>query len=253
MRHSLKNYALAILSSIALSACGSTVEKLEQIGSRPPLQPVANPQTAPNYQPVSWPLPEPETSSVRTANSLWQKGARAFFRDQRASRAGDILRVNIQINDEARLDNITERSRDSTESVEAPAVIGLQKRIDDIIPFTDQVDPANLFDITGSSSSDGQGLINRRERIRTQVAVLVTQVLPNGNLVVDGGQEILVNYEIREIKVSGVIRPEDINSDNTIDSTQIAQARIIYSGRGQISDVQQPRWGQQVIDAISPF
>lgn len=238
---------------ITVSACGNTISRLEQVGQRPPLNPVSNPQTAPQYRPVTWPLPEPEENSVRTANSLWQPGARTFFRDQRASRVGDILRVNIEIDDEARLDNTTERSRSSSEDVQAPTLFGLESRLDNLVPLAKNVTPAQLFDITGDTTSDGEGLINRRERISTQVAVLVTQVLPNGNLVIDGGQEILVNYEVREIKVSGVIRPEDINSDNTIESNQVAQARITYSGRGQISDVQQPRWGQQVIDVLSPF
>jgi flagellar L-ring protein precursor FlgH len=249
----ITRHALLMAALLGISACGSTIDKLSKVGDRPPLSPVENPKTKHSYTPITWPLPEPQPTSIRTANSLWQPGARTFFRDQRASRVGDILRVNIEINDQAKLDNTTERSRTSREDIRAPSVIGLQGRIDDLIPFTKDVDPATLFDITGDSSTEGEGKINRRERINTQVAVLITQVLPNGNLVIDGGQEILVNYEIREVKVSGVIRPEDINSDNTIESTQIAQARIVYSGRGQMSDVQQPRWGQQIIEVISPF
>lgn len=252
----MKRYTttIACITSLCLlSACGGTIKKLENVGSKPPLSTVSNPQTSPTYQPVTWPMPEPETSTVRTANSLWQPGSRTFFRDYRASRVGDILRVNILINDQAKLDNKTDRSRSATESAGAPALYGLQGRINNLIPFEKGLDTNNLLEMNGDSVTNGVGKIDRKERIRTQVAALITQVLPNGNLVIDGSQEILVNFEVREVAVSGVIRPEDINSDNTIESTQVAQARITYSGRGQITDVQQPRWGQQVIDVISPF
>ncbi len=113
--------------------------------------------------------------------------------------------------------------------------------------------PASLLDASGNSQTNSTGTINRKETINTQVAALITQVLPNGNLAIEGSQEILVNYEIRQVGVKGVVRPQDINSDNTVDSSQVAEARITYSGRGQISDIEQPRWGQQVLDAISPF
>lgn len=246
-------YLSCTLSVLLLTACGSTINKLENVGSKPPLSQVSNPQTNPHYQPVTWPMPEPEPSTTRTANSLWQPGSRTFFRDQRAGRVGDILRVNILINDQAKLDNKTDRSRTAAESAGIPSLYGLQGRINNLIPFEKGMDVNNVLEMNGDSSTNGVGKIDRKERIRTQVAALITQVLPNGNLVIDGSQEILVNFEIREVSVSGVIRPEDINSDNTIESTQIAQARITYSGRGQITDVQQPRWGQQVIDVISPF
>ncbi|MBN8542978.1 MAG: flagellar basal body L-ring protein FlgH [Alphaproteobacteria bacterium] len=242
----MKQHTLLLLTGmLSLTACASTIEKLERTGKQPPLTKVENPQTRPDYQPVSWPLPDPEASSVRTANSLWQPGSRAFFRDQRAARVGDILRVNVSINDQAQLDNKTNRNRNSTENVAAPIAFGFEKKLPG--------NPAALADITSDTQTTSDGKIDRKEKITTQIAALVTQVLPNGNLVIEGTQEILVNYEIREVAINGVIRPQDINSDNTIDSTQVAQARITYSGRGQISDVQQPRWGQQVFEAIMPF
>ena len=113
--------------------------------------------------------------------------------------------------------------------------------------------PGRILTADGTSSSDGKGTIQRSESLTTSVAAVVTQVLPNGNLVVEGKQEIRVNYEIRELIVAGIVRPEDIQSDNTIDSSKIAQARIAYGGRGQITDVQQPRYGQQVMDILLPF
>lgn len=251
MKQGIKTLALLSASAIGLSACASTVEKLERVGSKPPMTRVENPQTRPDYQPLSWPLPDPEAPGQQHANSLWQPGARAFFRDQRASRVGDILRVNITIDDQAQLDNKTDRSRGANENVRAPSVYGLENKLGMLTPGTPN--PASLFDINSNTSTNGNGKIDRKEKIRTQVAALVTQVLPNGNLVIEGSQEILVNYEIRELGVNGVIRPQDINSDNTIESTQVAQARITYTGRGQISDVQQPRVGQQIIDVLSPF
>lgn len=242
---------ICVTTMLSLTACASTVEKLERVGSKPPMTKIENPQTRADYQPLSWPLPDPEAPGQKHANSLWQPGARAFFRDQRASRVGDILRVNITIDDQAQLDNKTDRSRGSAENVAAPSVYGLENKLGMLTPGTPN--PASLFDISSNTSTNGNGKIDRKEKIRTQVAALVTQVLPNGNLVIEGSQEILVNYEIRELGVNGVIRPQDINSDNTIESTQVAQARITYTGRGQITDVQQPRYGQQLIDILSPF
>ncbi len=250
MKHTI-SITLLTATALTLSACASTIEKLDRVGNKPPMTKVANPQTRPDYQPLSWPLPDPEAPAQKHANSLWQPGARAFFRDQRASRVGDILRVNIEIDDQAQLDNKTNRSRNSAENVAAPAIYGLENRLGMLTPG--RPDPENLFEIGSTTSTNGNGKIDRKEKIRTQVAALVTQVLPNGNLVIEGTQEILVNYEVRELGVNGVIRPQDINSDNTIESSQIAQARITYSGRGQITDVQQPRYGQQLIDILSPF
>lgn len=247
----MKNLTVLLLvtTAIAASGCASTVDRLERVGNRPAMTAISNPQTAPDYKPLSWPLPNPEAQTIRSANSLWQPGSRGFFRDQRAARVGDILRVNVAVADQARMDNRTDRQRNTAESAAAPAALALE------VPFRKLTGatPSNLLDIEGTTQTNSNGRINRRETINTQVAALVTQVLPNGNLVIEGSQEILVNYEIREVSIAGVIRPEDINSDNTIESSQIAQARIVYSGRGQISDVQQPRWGQQVIDILSPF
>jgi flagellar L-ring protein precursor FlgH len=246
--------ALLAATALSLSACGDTLRKLDTIGQQPPLTKVENPQMRPDYKPLSWPLPDPEGSSTRTANSLWQPGARGFFRDQRATRVGDILRVNVAIADSAKFDNTTNSGRTTSDNAGVNALGGLETKIGKLIPISGvSTDPANLIDINGATRMDSTGKIDRKETVNTQVAALVTQVLPNGNLVIEGTQEILVNYEVREVSVRGVIRPQDITSDNAVDSSQIAQARIVYSGRGRVSDMAQPRWGSQAVEILSPF
>ncbi|MFM9891055.1 MAG: flagellar basal body L-ring protein FlgH [Rickettsiales bacterium] len=252
MRH-LTLLLTASALSLTLSGCGSTLNKLNSIGEKPPLTKVENPQVRPDYKPLSWPLPDPEGNAQHTSNSLWQPGSRGFFRDQRAARVGDILRINVVVADQARIDNNNNTSRTTSDTSSASALFGYERQLGKLTPFTGGTDPTALIGTSGNLNLSSTGRIDRRETVNTQVAALVTQVLPNGNLVIEGSQEILVNYEVREVSVKGVIRPEDITSNNTVDSSQIAQARIVYSGRGQLSTASQPRWGQQVIEAISPF
>jgi len=247
-----------LLASSALAGCSSTLDKLDRVGKAPPMSAIVSPTEKPSYQPMSWPMPETTPPAKQYANSLWQPGARAFYRDQRASRVGDILRVNIKINDKAEISNETERNRDNAETAGAPKVLGFETTLAGNvkslpIPLKDPATPASLLDISGSTKTKGKGTVKRDEKIETQVAAIITQVLPNGNYVIDGKQEMNINYEVREVSVKGVIRPQDIKSDNTIDSTQVAEARITYGGRGQLSDVQQTRWGSQVVDALAPF
>ena len=193
------------------------------------------------------PMPKPEQASYN-ANSLWRNGSRAFFKDQRAARIGDLLTVTVNITDKANIANETQRSRTSKEDSGVTDFIGSKT-----ITQANKILPGRILTTDSTSSSDGKGSVTRQEALQTNVAAVVTQVLPNGNLVVEGKQEIRVNFEIRELIVAGIVRPEDIQSDNTIDSSKIAQARIAYGGRGQITDVQQPRYGQQVMDVLLPF
>lgn len=243
--------SLCLLSSSLLSGCASTLDRLEQVGQPPKLSKLADPTTDPNYKPMSWPTPTQPAPEPRQANSLWQPGARAFFRDQRAARVGDILRVKIAIKDKAELNNETQRKRDTKENIGAPNVFGLERKLGVLTPGTP--DPTALFDITGKTDNKGTGTVSRQEKIETQIAATITQVLPNGNFVIQGSQEMRINFEIREVAISGIVRPQDIDSDNTVDSSQVAEARVVYGGRGQLTDVQQPRWGSQVIDVLSPF
>jgi flagellar L-ring protein precursor FlgH len=242
---------LALLASTILTGCATTLEKLDRIGQSPAQAAVMNPQEKPNYQPLSWPMPETPPPQKQYANSLWQPGARAFFRDGRAARVGDILRVNIQINDKAEVNNETQGKRDVTNQSAATKLLGFENKLYNYVPGVPT--PDDLLNMSGNVDTKGKGTIKRQEKITTQVAALIVQVLPNGNFVIEGKQEMNINNELREVSVKGVIRPQDINTDNTVDSSQIAEARIIYGGRGQLTDVQQQRWGGQIFDAIAPF
>jgi len=238
----------AMLSLAALAGGCSSIDRLSQIGEKPKLTEIENPTTQPGYKPVQMPMPKPEQASYN-ANSLWRNGSRAFFKDQRAARIGDLLTVTVNITDKANIANETQRSRSNKEDSGITDCIGAQT----LGAQAKKVLPGRILTADSTASSDGKGSVNRQEALQTNVAAVVTQVLPNGNLVVEGKQEIRVNFEIRELIVAGIVRPEDIQSDNTIDSSKIAQARIAYGGRGQITDVQQPRYGQQVMDVLLPF
>src|SRR5947209_3462433 len=234
-----------LLATSALGGC-SSIDRLSQIGEQPKLAAIDNPTTQPGYKPV--PMPKPEVASYNP-NSLWRNGSRAFFKDQRATHVGDLLTVTVNITDKANIANETQRSRTNKEDSGITDFVGAKT----LGVQAQKVLPGRILTADSTASSDGKGSVVRQEALQTNVAAVVTQVLPNGNLVVEGKQEIRVNFEIRELIVAGIVRPEDIQSDNTIDSSKIAQARIAYGGRGQITDVQQPRYGQQFMDVILPF
>lgn len=242
---------VVIILSIMLTACTGMFDRLENVGSPPPMNETANPTEKPDYKPISWPTPKPIVESQNNHNSLWRSGARTFFKDYRASKVGDILRVLIEIDDRAELENTTTRTRTSNETLATPQIFGMQDDLYRWLPG--EADATSLLDISGSNRNEGEGEIDREEKIETEIAAIVTQILPNGNMVIRGSQEVRVNFEVREILLTGVVRAEDINSDNTVELSRIAEARVSYGGRGQISDVQQPRYGSQVIDIISPF
>lgn len=246
-------FAALLTASTLLSGCERTLTKLEQVGQQPALSKIENPQVEPEYKPMTWPMPETPPPTKQYANSLWQSGARAFFRDQRAARVGDILKVTISINDQAVVNNETEGKRQATDQATMTNVFGLEQKLLNFLPNGKTGIPSAILDTSGNVGNKGTGTVRRKDQIKTQVAAIVTQVLPNGNLVIEGKQEVRVNYDIREVSVSGVVRPQDILADNTIDSTQIAEARIIYGGRGQLMEMQQPRWGEQVLETVSPF
>src|ERR1700743_1103402 len=226
----------------------SSIDRLSQIGETPKLSAIENPTTQPGYKPVKMPMPKPEAVS-ENANSLWRNGSRSFFKAQRAHQIGDLLTVTVNITDQANFANETQRSRSNTEDSGITAFL----RSNLFGQKAQSVLPGRFLTADSNSQTDGKGSIVRQETLQTNVAAIVTQVLPNGNLVVEGKQEIRVNYEKRELIVAGIVRPEDIQREHTIDSSKIAQARIAYGGHGEISDIQQPRYGSQVMDVLLPF
>lgn len=192
-----------------------------------------------------------DTNVKKNANSLWSPGARTFFRDQRARAVGDILKVVVTIQDSAKLDNKTERMRNGDSSMGIPNFLGIGSTLKKVIPSKFGAD--KLISLNSRDNSRGEGKVDRKEMINTTVAATVIKILPNNNLVIKGSQEVRVNYELREVTIEGIVRPEDISSENSITLDQIAEARISYGGRGQISEIQQDRYARQVLDIISPF
>lgn len=249
MAKTILKLTAALLITVSLTAC-SAGERLANVGKMPDMTPIENPTTKEDYRAVSMPMPSPKIATQQN-NSLWVSDRQAFFEDQRADEVGDILTVTLNIQDKAELDNATERSRTSGENAGLSALLGYEAKLDNILPHT--VDNEALVGAEADSTFEGEGTIDREEKIQLKLAAIVTQILPNGNLVIQGRQEVRVNYEKRILELAGVIRPQDITLDNTISYEKIAEARVSYGGKGQITDVQQPRYGQQVYDILFPF
>lgn len=198
------------------------------------------------------PLPETVQRSRNTDQaSLWSGSRQSLLGDRRAMRRGDILTVVIEMDDNASIDNQTDRSRSGSQSMTVPQLFGIPQRIDEVLP--DGASMASAVELGSSSSSSGNGSVNRSEKLELKVAATIVDVLPNGVLSIQGSQEVRVNYELRELLVSGFVRPEDISRQNSIPIEKIASARVSYGGRGQITDMQQPRYGQQALDVVLPF
>lgn len=243
--------AAALAFCILLAGC-STFDRLKSIGEAPRLTAIQDPTAQPGYRPVNMPMPQIVPASYQP-NSLFSNEARGFFKDQRAHKIGDILTVLVTIDDSAQISNTTARKRSSANEAGVGGVLGsIFGGVGGGVPGLDVSADGSISAESGLADS-GSGSVNRKETLETLVAAVVTQVLPNGNLVIEGRQEVRVNFEVRDLIVAGIVRPEDIQADNTIPSSKIAEARIAYGGRGQITDMQQPRYGQQIADAILPF
>lgn len=242
--------ATALATSLLLSGCAGMSERISNINQPPKMTQVGDHVAPAKSQAISVPMP-PQTVEVSAPNSLWQSSRQTFFKDQRANKAGDILTILIDIEDEADMENKTSRTRTGSESAGVPRLLGFESYLGKVLP--DAVDPAQLAQLQSNSALNGNGKIEREEEISVKMAAMITQVLPNGNLVIRGSQEVRVNHEKRELTIDGIIRPEDILNNNSISYEKIAEARISYGGQGTISEVQQPRYGQQFYDIVFPF
>jgi flagellar L-ring protein precursor FlgH len=240
------NYLL--LLALFLVNCDGN--RLRQLGDPPPFTQLENPTLQPAYRPITMPLPDPIVYQG-TANSLWQPGARSFFKDQRAHQTGDILTVIVDLNDQGQLQNNTTASRNSSILEQINNAGGFESYAGKILPAA--ANPANLINMLSTPTHSGTGQINRKETINIKLAATVIQVLSNGNLVIQGRQEFRINQEMRELQILGIVRHQDISSNNTVPYEKIAEARISYDGRGDISYVQTPPAGQKVIQTLLPF
>lgn len=249
----VRNTALAALSILAASGCSTRLGHMttppsfsapgEARNAVPSASEIANGRAATR-------IATSENAAV-TSGSLWRSGPQSLFGDRRARKVGDIVTILVEIDDEAEIRNRTDRQRDGSEELSVPALFGVNTLAERVLPGGAGLDPA--IETSSQSATSGEGTIKREEKITLRVAATVVDVLANGHLAVQGSQEVRVNYELRDLQVAGVIRTEDISRSNVITYDKIADARISYGGRGQISDLQKARYGQQVIDLISPF
>lgn len=241
MRHSILKATVFTLMGASFVGC-SAVDRINNIGEAPRLEAVGNPAG----QQIVTAIPAPQPI-IYPSNSLWQPGSQSFFRDPRASKIGDVITVNVSVSDAAKLSNTSARSRTNSDNASMDNLFGLES----VMPSA--MTPGSLVKMGSDMSNTGTGAVTRSESINVTLAALVAQVLPNGNMVIDGHQQVRVNNELRDMRVTGIVRREDITQENTIGLTQIAEARISYGGKGQVSDMQQPRYGSQLFDIIMPW
>ncbi len=242
--------SISVCMLILLSGC-NTLTRLSEVSDAPKLSNIKNPITSRDYRPVSLPMPAPKIVEDNP-NSLWRSGARAFFRDHRAKEVGDIVTVKMSLDDSATFNNKTKRARADTEDADLNDLLGLESELAKVLP--QGIDsPGQIVNFGSAHDTSGDGTITRSEALSLTFAAVVTQILPNGSLVIMGRQEVSVNAELRELVVTGVIRPSDIDSDNTISDDSIAEMRVAYGGRGSLSNLQKPRWGMEMWDILFPF
>lgn len=233
------------VACLALAGCGN----LNHVGRAPEFSPLdGNSEHSAMYSAL------PETANNRgptEQSSLWTAQRSSLLGDHRASKRGDILTVVVQINDQATINDSSGRSRTASDKVGMPSLFGIPQRLDAILP--PGATSANLVSTSSASTFAGTGNVARNEKVTLRLAATVVEKLPNGVLRIEGQQQVRVNNEMRDLLVSGYVRPDDISRQNEITYDKIADAQISYGGRGQLTDVQQPSWGQQIADQVLPF
>jgi flagellar L-ring protein precursor FlgH len=238
----MKRYP-ALLAILLLSGCQS--QTVKEIGNAPSMSPIGSGlRYSQTPQMAMYPKQQAQTAS---GYSLWSDSQSALFKDARALNVGDILTVNIEINDRASFSNETDRSRDNNTGLTWGA------NITNFLGFSTDTGTTGDLSTDSTTSSSGKGSTERSEKLNLLVAAVVTGVLENGNLLISGSQEVRVNHELRILNVAGIVRPQDVDAENEISYDRIAEARISYGGRGRLTEVQQPPIGQQVVDIYSPF
>lgn len=240
-------FCLTLCLVTGLSGC----TKLRNVGQEPEFTP---PLATPDASAMMTYAIEPTLAvQIETSDtpSLWTGERGSLLGDRRAIQRGDILTVVIEIDDSASISNSTGQSRSGSEQMSVPSLFGIPQRLEEVTGGAVSLDPA--VQLNSSSTFSGDGTVRRNEQLELRVAATIVQVMPNGVLAIEGNQEVRVNYELRELLVSGFVRPGDISRQNEITYDKIASARISYGGRGQITNMQQSRYGQQIADAILPF
>ena len=240
------------IAALSLAGC-QTLQRISEVGAPPLTTPIANPTQTPQYKPISMPMPQAQVPSGGI-NSLWRPGARAFFKDQRATEVGDILTVKIEFSEqETQFSARTDTSRENQEqSQSGNTFLGYEASLAKILP--EAINPAaRLWDLGSNNKVYGDGTTYRKDKFSAVMAATITQVLPNGNLVIMGRQELRVNNELRELTVQGIIRSSDIDATNSITYDKVAEARVALGGRGNVSDITRARWGQEIFDLVFPF
>ncbi|MES2252611.1 MAG: flagellar basal body L-ring protein FlgH [Pseudomonadota bacterium] len=245
---------------LSLTGC-NLAEKLSTVGETPELSQIQDPTRVKGYQPISMPMPTASTQQIEHSPSLWQTGSRAFFKDQRAGKIGDVITVIIAIDQSESIEMTPSIERKNSGTSTVTNALGLERKAEKFFPAKQRPQSSILADIANPSwlnvGSDptlsGSAKYNVNDKIKFKIAATVLQILPNGNMVILGRQEIRLVNEIREIQVKGIIRREDISSSNMIHGEKISELRISYGGRGELSDMQAFPWGQQVMNKILPF
>ena len=249
-----KPYAFMLL--LGLTGC-NLAEKMSTIGETPELTQIQDPTRVAGYQPISMPMPAPTACNDEKGPSLWQAGSRAFFKDQRAGKIGDVITVSIAIDQEETISMTPNLERKSQGSSIVTNALGLEDKAQKLFPKKQPISPGvpnpNWLNVSSDPKLTGTATYDVTDKIKFKIAATVLQILPNGNMVIAGRQEIRLVNEVREIQIKGIIRREDVSASNMISGEKISELRISYGGRGELTDMQSFPWGQQVMNRVLPF